>query len=175
MGENLAIEGRLSVRTPMQWSDGRNAGFSTARPSRLRRPVPDGRFGPLAINVADQERDPDSLLNWMTRLARRRRETPEFGWGAWSVLDTGDTAVLGHRCDWEGRTVVAIHNLSAEPRELEVRLGDAVEDDELTVRDLLDRETAFEVVGGGRLRLKLEGYGYRWLRLLGPADPLESA
>src|SRR3546814_2202472 len=62
MGENLDVDGRPSVRTPMQWTDGRNAGFSSARPSRLTRPLPDGRFGPLAVNVADQRRDPDSLL-----------------------------------------------------------------------------------------------------------------
>ena len=49
MGENLEIDGRMSVRTPMQWSDEENAGFSKARPSRLRRPVVEGRFGPLAV------------------------------------------------------------------------------------------------------------------------------
>ena len=59
MGENLDVDGRLSVRTPMQWTDGRNAGFSSARPSRLTRPLPDGRFGPLAVNVAEQRRDPE--------------------------------------------------------------------------------------------------------------------
>jgi trehalose synthase len=165
MGENLDIDGRLSVRTPMQWTHGRNAGFSEARPSRLRRPIPEGRFGPLAVNVADQERDPDSLLTWMVRLARRRRETPEFGWGDWSLLDAGDDAVLAHRCDWEGRTVVAIHNLSAEPRALELPLGEPQSDDDLRVLDLLERDGSLHAVDGGRLVVTLEGYGYRWLRL----------
>jgi trehalose synthase len=168
MGENLDIDGRLSVRTPMQWSDGRNAGFSTAPPSKVRRPIPEGRFSPLAVNVEDQERDPDSLLNWMSRLARRRRETPEFGWGAWSLVDTGDDAVLAHRCDWEGRTVLAIHNLSSEPRELELRLpGDSSDDEQLGILDLLDRDGSLHPIDGDRLALKLEGYGYRWLRLQG--------
>ena len=81
MGENLDIEGRMSVRTPMQWTDEENGGFSKARPSRLRRPVVEGRFGPLAVNVAAQRRDPESLLSWMERLIRRRRETPELGLG----------------------------------------------------------------------------------------------
>jgi trehalose synthase len=162
MGENLDIDGRLSVRTPMQWTDGRNAGFSEAQPSRVCRPVVEGRFGPLAVNVADQERDPDSLLNWMVRLARRRRETPEFGWGGWSLVDAGDDAVLAHRCEWEGRSVLAVHNLSAEPCELAVRL-DA--EGEVTVTDLLDRTGSAPTVEGGRLRLKLEGHGYRWFRL----------
>ena len=52
MAENLGIEGRLSVRTPMQWTDEKNAGFSAAPPSRLRRPVVEGRFGPMAVNAA---------------------------------------------------------------------------------------------------------------------------
>jgi trehalose synthase len=169
MGENLDIDGRLSVRTPMQWSDGRNAGFSTAPPSKVRRPIPEGRFSPLAVNVEDQERDPDSMLNWMSRLARRRRETPEFGWGTWSLVDTGDDAVLAHRCDWEGRTVLAIHNLSSEPRELELRLPGNGDDEELAVLDLLDRDGSLQPIDGDRLALKLEGYGYRWLRLHGGA------
>ena len=82
MGENLEIPGRLSVRTPMQWTDERNGGFSPAAPSKLPRPLPDGDFGPMGVNVADQRRDPNSTLNWFERLIRRRRETPEFGWGS---------------------------------------------------------------------------------------------
>ncbi|MFA9444655.1 alpha-amylase family protein [Egicoccus sp. AB-alg6-2] len=162
MGENLDIEGRLSVRTPMQWTDGKNAGFSDARPSRLRRPVTEGQFGPLAVNVSDQERDPDSLLNWMQRLIRRRRETPEFGWGAWQLLDTGDDAVLGHQCDWEGRRVLALHNLSSSPRELRVAVPDTGASE---VVDLLGSDGKALELENGRLELKLEGYGYRWLRV----------
>jgi trehalose synthase len=172
MGENLDIEGRLSVRTPMQWTDGRNAGFSEAIPSRLHRPIPDGRYGPLAVNVADQERDPDSLLNFMVGLARRRRETPEFGWGAWSLVPTGDDAVLAHRCDWDGRAVLAVHNLSAEPCELELQLGGSAPDataEATSVLDLLDRDGSRQPLEDGRLGMKLEGYGYRWLRLSGDA------
>ncbi|MDQ3422602.1 MAG: alpha-amylase family protein, partial [Actinomycetota bacterium] len=88
MGENLDIPGRLSVRTPMQWTEEVNGGFSGARTSRLRRPLPTGRFGPMAGNVAEQRRDPDSLLSWMERVIRRRRETPELGWGAPTILKT---------------------------------------------------------------------------------------
>ena len=127
MAENLAIDGRASVRSPMQWSDDRNGGFSTARPSRLRRPVVEGQFGPLAVNVAAQRRDNDSLLNWMERLIRRRRETPELAWGDWRVLTSSVAAVFAHRCDWDGGTVVAVHNLAAEPCHVRVDL-DAVDD-----------------------------------------------
>ncbi len=169
MGENLEVEGRQSVRTPMQWTDGRNAGFSEARPSRLRRPIPKGRFGPLAVNVADQERDEGSLLAWVSRLARRRRETPEFGWGRWSLVETGDSAVLAHRCDWDGRVVLAVHNLSAEPREVTLRVGDDSHPGGLRFLDLLDRAGASLVVDGEVLELTLGGFGHRWFRI-SPAD-----
>jgi len=163
MGENLAVEGRMSVRTPMQWSDDTNAGFSEAKPSRLRRPVVEGRFGPLAINVAEQRRDPQSLLNWMERIIRRRRETPALGWGASRVLVTGDHSVLAHRSDWEGTTVVLVHNLASEPRSVRIEVGPPVGDNQLV--DLLDQGRAVTAMDDGCLELKLEGYGYRWFRV----------
>jgi trehalose synthase len=169
MGENLEIDGRLSVRTPMQWTDGRNAGFSDARPSRLCRPIPGGEFGPLAVNVAAQERDQDSHLNWIARLIRRRRETPELGWGDWSLIETGEDAVLAHRCDWEGGTVVIVHNLSAEPCALRLPIDTDTEDGAMEVVDLLDQGGRSTTLDGDRLSLTLEGYGYRWLRVRGVA------
>jgi glycosidase len=166
MAENLAIDGRGSVRSPMQWSDGRNGGFSTAPPSRLRRPVVEGQFGPLAVNVASQRRDNDSLLNWMERLIRRRRETPEIAWGDWRVLTSDVAAVFAHRCDWDSGIVVAVHNLAAEP--CRVRVDLAAEDEGSRLDDLLDERPAFETLDGKAVELTLEGYGYRWLRLIPP-------
>ena len=166
MGENLDIEGRMSVRTPMQWTDEENGGFSKARPSRLRRPLVEGRFGPLAVNVAAQRRDPESLLSWMERLIRRRRETPELGWGTWKVVRTNVPSVLAHRCDWEGRTVVAAHNLGEQPCVVRLQLGDVPEDGKLD--DLLDERGAFQNIEDGALELKLDGYGFRWLRITTP-------
>ena len=166
MGENLDVPGRMSVRTPMQWTDEENGGFSKARPSKLRRPVAEGRFAPLAVNVADQRRDPESLLSWMERLIRRRRETPELGWGTWKVLRTNVPSVFAHRCDHEGRTVVAAHNLSGEPCVVRVQLGDVPEGGRLD--DLLDERGALQELGEGPLELKLDGYGFRWFRITTP-------
>jgi trehalose synthase len=167
MGENLDIGGRLSVRTPMQWTDGRNGGYSTARPSRLRRPLVEGRFGPLAVNVADQRRDPDSLLSWMERVIRRRRETPELGWGTLEVLESGEPSVLAHRCTWASGTVVAVHNLAAEPRQLDLDVGAVAEGSHL--RDLLDEGGLLELTGG-RVSLKLGAHGFRWFRVEHPDE-----
>ncbi|HET9671678.1 MAG TPA: alpha-amylase family glycosyl hydrolase, partial [Actinomycetota bacterium] len=163
MGENLAIEGRMSVRSPMQWNDEENGGFSKAPPSKLRRPVVEGRFGPLAVNAAAQRRDSESLLSWMERIIRRRRETPELAWGTWRVLDTDVPSVLAHRCDWEGRSVVAVHNLGSEPCVVEVGLGEVPEDARLD--DLLDERPALRELEGASLELKLQGYGHRWFRI----------
>ncbi len=167
MGENLEIDGRQSVRSPMQWIDGKNGGFSNAPPSRLARPVTAGRFGPMGINVAQQRRDPDSLLNWMERMIRMRRETPEIGWGAWRILDTGRPSMLGHRCDWKGRSLVAMHNLGGDPLEAKVALGPDLPDDPI-VMDLFDRDGQALRMADGVLEVKLEGYGFRWFRVQTP-------
>ncbi len=111
MGENLAIDGRLAVRTPMQWTDQRNGGFSNVAPSRLRRPVTEGGFGPEHVNVASQRSDPDSLLAFIRRLVQRYRESPELGWADFSVLDQPHRPVLAHACTWDDRRIVTVHNL----------------------------------------------------------------
>ena len=97
MGENLEIDGRLAVRTPMQWTDQRNGGFSNAAPSRLRRPLTTGAFGPEHVNVAAQRHDPESLLAFVHLLVRRYRESPELGWADFAVLDQPHRARAGPR------------------------------------------------------------------------------
>ncbi|WP_265502461.1 alpha-amylase family protein [Paracoccus beibuensis] len=112
MAENLDIPGRMSVRAPMQWSDDASAGFSTAPPDKLRRPVVSAKgWGPGTINVAHQDQEDGSLLNWMQRLIRRRRETPEIAFGQCSFIPVPEARILGLRYDWGGRTVLLLHNL----------------------------------------------------------------
>ena len=125
MAENPEIEGRYSVRAPMQWSPERHGGFSTVSDAHeLRRPPVSGRFGPEGVNVGAQRRDRDSLLNWFERLIRRRRECPEIGFGELTVLEAGAPSVLAHRCDWEGSTVVAVHELAGEAAEVRLPVDD---------------------------------------------------
>jgi trehalose synthase len=160
MGENLAIEDRYAVRVPMQWSGEENGGFSTAAADALVRPLTGGEFGPEHVNVAAQRRDPDSQLNWMERLIRRRKETPEFGWGTSTLIETGAPALFAHRCDWQGSTVVAVHNLGRGRAKAVLELGA----DAVAVDDLLEMRE-HRVGKDGTLEVKLGAYGYLWLRV----------
>ncbi len=104
MGENLDVPGRRSLRTPMQWKPEANGGFTRAGAEAMPRSLVEGDFGPEHGNMADQMRDPDSMLGWMQRLIGRRPETPEFGMGTGRLIDVGASEVLAVRSDW-GRTV----------------------------------------------------------------------
>jgi trehalose synthase len=163
MGENLDVPGRNAVRTPMQWSTQRNAGFSTAAPSRLPAPLVGGGYGPEHVNVADQRRDPDSLLTFISLLIRRYRECPELGWGDFELLDQPHAQVLAHRCTWDDGSLLALHNLGAEPVTVPLRLAGC--DDSHHLVDLLTAGTSTDLDGDGAAALQLDGYGYRWLRV----------
>jgi trehalose synthase len=162
MAENLDIPGRYSVRAPMQWSSERHGGFSTAADDdALCRPVVDADgWAPERVNVAAQRRSADSLLNWMERLIRRRRECPEIGWGACTLLDAGHDAVFAHRADWDGSTIVMLHSFADERLEARLVLEPGIEE-------------AVDLIGDGHvipdpegaLTVPLDPYGYRWFRL----------
>src|SRR3954454_6086027 len=163
MGEDLGLEGRLAVRPPMQWAAGPNGGFSDVPARRLTRPVVTGGFGPEFVNVAAQRRDPDSLLSFMKLLIRRYRECPELGWGEFELLDQPHPAVLAHLCQWDDGTMVAVHNLGPEPRTVPLRLDGC--DATHRLQDLL-QECTTPLSDVGAAQLPLDGYGYRWLRVV---------
>ncbi|MFP3713670.1 alpha-amylase family protein [Puerhibacterium sp. TATVAM-FAB25] len=168
MGENLAAEGRLAVRTPMQWTSGPNGGFSRAEPRRLAGPVTDGGFGPEHVNVADQRRDGGSLLTFVQTLVRRYRECPELGWAEEvEVLDQPHAAVLAHRSTWDDASMVALHNLGPEPVVVPLRLDDC--DEGVRLVDLL-ADDAYDVAADGGAEVALDAYGYRWLRVVRPGS-----
>ena len=140
------------------------AGFTTAE--KAGRPlVEDGPFGYRELNVTRQRRDPDSLLNWMERLIRRRRECPELGWGKPALLDTGDAAVFALRSDWEGSTVVAVHNLAGRDAHARLELGG-----EGTLVDLFHDEE--HDLDEGAFSLELSPYDARWFRVRRPGQRL---
>ncbi|MCZ2403657.1 hypothetical protein IV498_10795 [Paenarthrobacter sp. Z7-10] len=173
MGENLEVEGRLAVRTPMQWTDGPNGGFSTADPAKLVRHVVQGGYGPAHVNAAAARRDPDSLWNFMARLIRRYRECPELGWGRFEVLKQPLHSVLAHRCVWDQNSMILVHNLAAEPATVVLNLDlkdlpEKAKERPLLLDLLLDADVPLSP--DGTIELQLGGYDYRWLRIPNSAD-----
>ena len=157
MGEDLGLNDRSAIRTPMQWSSERNAGFSRAD-SLVRPLVSRGPFASNNVNVEEQQRDPDSLLRWITDMVRLRKQCPEIGWGDWRIVPSGSRNVLAIGYAWRGNTIVSVHNLAQAAREAKLRLGGG------TLTDLID----VEEIRAGRdnvHRFTLNAYGYRWLRL----------
>ncbi|HET9872671.1 MAG TPA: alpha-amylase family protein [Propionibacteriaceae bacterium] len=160
MGEDLNAEGRLAVRTPMQWTADPSGGFSAAPPDKLIKKLAGDGFGPAEVNVAAQRTDPNSLLSFITRLVHRYRDCPEFGRGEFAVIDQPHRSVLAHSCTWQGRAVLAIHNLGPDTVTVPLTLPDAVGD---ILEDLFSGVDV-ELDAAGSAKIRLEGYGYRWLR-----------
>jgi glycosidase len=167
MGENLAVEGRMAVRTPMQWSDARNGGFSTAAASKLPSPLADGGYAPEYVNAQAQRRDPDSLHAFLSLLIRRYRDSPELGWGDLAILDQPHPQVMAHSVTWDQACLMALHNLSSEP--VTVPLKVEAEPTGTRLVDLLC-DGGHELDDKGRTEVPLEAYGFRWLRVVRPDD-----
>src|SRR5437899_1863077 len=123
MGDNVYLGDRAGVRTPMQWSGDKNAGFSRADPARLFSPVIlDPVYHYEALNVESQSRVPTSLLNWMRRLIAVRKRYPVFGRGAIEFLLPANTKVLAYVRKDAFQTVLCVVNLSrfVQPVELDL-------------------------------------------------------
>jgi maltose alpha-D-glucosyltransferase / alpha-amylase len=162
MGDDLRLPERNCARTPMQWSDEPRGGFTKAEKPILPV-ISGGPYGYEHINVAKQRTDPNSLMNWMERMIRMRKETPEIGWGDFRVLQTHSPEVLAIRYDWRRNSVLVVHNLSAVPRELS--FGVDAEDAKCLV-NIFTGENC-EVDESGELQIILEPYAYRWFRIGG--------
>ncbi|MEO6533474.1 MAG: alpha-amylase family protein [Pseudolysinimonas sp.] len=165
MGEDLPVGSRSAVRTPMQWTKHANGGFSRAPKRKLvARVVSDG-FGPEHVNVSDQRHDPESLLNFMRLLIRRRRTSPEMGWGGFELIRQSAPSVLVHSVGGAEGRMVAIHNFRGEPATVTFQLESLREGDRLV--DLLVDGRVLEP-DDGVITVAIDGYGYRWLRVVNP-------
>ncbi|MGB8287842.1 trehalose synthase [Rhizobium leguminosarum bv. trifolii] len=163
MGDDLNLPERDCARTPMQWSTEAEGGFTKSK--KLVSPViKDGPYGFQHVNVAEQRRDPNSLLNWTERMIRMRKEAPEIGWGDFSVIDTGDDGVLALRYDWRGNSVLILHNLHAQPAE--VTVDPDIGEDGRQLIDIADGASS-KADEKGFHTVMLDAYGYRWYRVGG--------
>lgn len=175
MGEDLRAKGRSAVRSPMQWNDTANAGFSTAREQELVAQVVEGYFGPKNISAAAGKRDPESLWNFIASLIQRYRESPELGWGRFELVKQPVARVLVHRCSRDGSALLLAHNFGAEPASVSANAGSAQEPGRsyagAVLQDLLDGED-IPLQDDGGFDLELDRYGYRWFRIHHPEDRL---
>ncbi len=169
MGEDLALDERNSVRTPMQWSGEAHAGFSLHEKTVLPV-ISKGPYSYDQVNVEAQRRDQNSLFNWTARMIRLRKEAPEIGWGDWKILKSGSPCVLALRYDWRGKSLVTLHNFSDQPQEVRIRPG--VDGSEKLVNLLANDESTS--TGRGEHRIPLEAHGYRWYRVGAPERILEA-
>ncbi|TXR46810.1 alpha-amylase family protein [Phyllobacterium endophyticum] len=158
IGEDLSQPGRNSVRVPMQWSTEKNGGFSSANAGKLcQQVITEGPFSFERVNVADQQKDADSLLNRVKRFIRMRRMQPIFTKGRPVRLSAGDPAVLVHGFEDAGDLLLLVHNLSGRKIETEIDFGGM---QPKRFRDLLN-EVEHDIAK--KPRLELEPYAYRWL------------
>ena len=162
MGDDLSLPERNAIRTPMQWTAGHNAGFSTASAKHLVRPViAKGAFAYGKVNVATQRRDPTSLLSWMERMLHTLRECPEFAVGTCAPVDTGETSVLALRFEGAGGVMLAVTNLGPDDRSVDLGPQEGAEGDPVEVF----ANRGYEQPRSELKRLQLDAYGYRWIRL----------
>ena len=171
MGDNVHLGDRHGVRTPMQWSADRNAGFSRADPERLYSPViTDAVYGYQAVNVETQHRAASSLLGWTRRLVAARKRSKVFGRGTLRFLAPTNTRVLVHLREYRGETVLLVHNLAPSAEAVELDLAE------------FRGATPVELLGGSRFpalterpyTLTMAPHGFYWLRLDRPGRAAEA-
>lgn len=158
MGEDLSLEGRESVRTLMQWSGRQNGGYSDAPLEKfVGKMISEGEFSYEKVNVDDQQMDPDSLLNWMRRAISFRKESPEFGWGEFEVIETNNPKVLAHCCRTKNGSAIAIHNFSQKEERAALELKD------LEGFMNMFGDKIYDPFNPQEESVLLMPYGYRWL------------
>jgi maltose alpha-D-glucosyltransferase / alpha-amylase len=167
MGDNIYLGDRNGVRTPMQWSDDKNAGFSEGDSAALYSPViVDPPYGYHTINVEAQERTSTSLLRWMRRLIGVRKAQKAFGRGTQEFLHPANKKVLVFLRRYETEVVLCVNNLSryAQPVELDLR-----EFSGLVPIELWSCEP-FPAIGDLPYFFTMAPHGFLWFRIVAPDD-----
>jgi maltose alpha-D-glucosyltransferase/alpha-amylase len=172
MGDNIYLGDRSGIRTPMQWNENRNGGFSRAPPGRLYSPsIMDPIYGYQSVNVENQMRDASSLLNWMRQIIALRKSYPVFGRGSIRFLHPGNRRVLSYLVGDEGNRVLVVANLA--------RFAQAVELDLVEFAGTRPVEmfghTEFPTVGQAPYVLTLNPYGFFWFLLRSGRDVQRAA
>jgi maltose alpha-D-glucosyltransferase/alpha-amylase len=169
MGDNYYLGDRNGVRTPMQWSPDRNAGFSRANPQQLYLPViidPEYHFE--SVNVEVQERIPSSLLTWMKRAVAVRKKYRAFGRGDIRFLSPSNSKVLAFLRTYENETILVVTNLSRFSEVVELNLAEYIGS---TPVELFSRNK-FPEIKDSYYMLTMNAYDYYWFQLV-PVEETE--
>ncbi len=162
MGDNIYLGDRNGVRTPMQWSSERNAGFSRANPQRLYFPVIiDPEYHYEAVNVEAQQNNPHSLLWWMKRLIALRRRHHAFGRGTLDFLDADNHKVLAFLRSYEEESILVVANLSRFAQAADLDLSAFAG----SVPVEMLGNTHFPPIGEQPYRITLGPYAFYWFSL----------
>ena len=163
MGDNIFLGDRSGVRTPMQWTGDRNAGFSRADPSRLYAPVvSDPGYSYQGVNVESCERSPSSFLNWLTRLVAIRKTYKAFARGNIKFLHPANNRVVTYLCTYEEQTMLVVNNLSRFAQYVEI---DLQEYNGVTPVDCFSKQD-FPKIGELPYLVTLAPHGFYWFELV---------
>jgi maltose alpha-D-glucosyltransferase/alpha-amylase len=163
MGDNIELDDRGGLRTPMQWNSSRNAGFSQAEAEQLYLPlIRDLAYNYQTINVETQLRTETSLLRWLQRVIAVRKQHPAFGRGTIEFLDASNERVLAYVRQYEEETLLVVHNLSRSGVSVELDLQHFCD---ATPVELIGNRK-FPRIGERPYGLSLEPYGFYWFQLV---------
>ncbi|MCQ9166794.1 maltose alpha-D-glucosyltransferase [Corynebacterium amycolatum] len=173
MGDNIWLGDRDGVRTPMQWSPDRNAGFSKADPGRLYLPtIQDATYGYQAVNVENQASYSNSLLNWVRRLIQIRKRYEAFGLGDFRELNSDTASVLTYLRTYGDEVLLCVNNLSSYPAAVSLDLSEFAGATPVE----LTGSVPFPTIGTDSYQITLPGHGFYWFEIqLPPETNLESS
>jgi maltose alpha-D-glucosyltransferase/alpha-amylase len=167
MGDNVYLGDRNGVRTPMQWSGSWNAGFSEADQQALYSPlIVDPPYGYQGINVAAQERTQTSLLRWMRRITRVRKQYKAFGRGTWEPLHPQNQRVLVFLRRYEEEVILCVNNLSRYAQYVELDLREF--EGQIPVE--LYSQLSFPRIGELPYLLTLGPHTFLWFKIVAPSS-----
>jgi maltose alpha-D-glucosyltransferase/alpha-amylase len=158
LGDNIWLEDRNGVRTPMQWDSTPSAGFSEADPQDFYLPLIDSvPYDPATLNVASQRADPDSLYQTIKKMVAVHKAHKAFGWGSFEWVDVGTTGVAAYLREYQGERILVLNNVTSQPQS--IRLPFPLPSN---ARDLL---TSTIPDSPGSDQMNMLPYQYFWIKL----------
>ena len=139
--------------------DSLSAGFSS-NTKTVSPVITDGAFGYHNVNVDAEEKDASSLLNWMIKMIHLRKNIPAISFGNWNFIKTNNEHVIAIHYDWNGSSIITIHNLSNDAQQTELNFEDNVDE----IKSMLNNNQ--QKADRNKIKLQLQGYGYDWYKII---------